>query len=144
MLWDYLHSVLKNTTLTSYNRCTVPKNAISQHHCSTHLHCTLKTYPDISILVIWFPVSPCITIEHPILSDPVRTAIPALSCNSSDLLPIPKIHLQPLIMITVWWRPTSCTCWVETEKRCRPQTLALKWTHSEDVDCWKTAQLRGV
>lgn len=114
------------------------------YHYSTHLHFIAITYPDVSILVVRFPVSPCITVEHPILSDPVRAAVPALGCNSTDLLPIPKIHLQPLVMITVWWRPTSCTCCEEAEGRFRSQAVALMGTRCEDADCWKSAQLRGI
>lgn len=69
----------------------------------------IVTHPDIPILMIGFPVSPSVTVEHPILCHPVRTAIPSLGCNGTDLFPVAKINLKPLIVVTVWWRPSPST-----------------------------------
>lgn len=131
-------------------RCTIPKNSVNHHHYSICFHFTAVTYPDISILVVWFPVSPCVAIEHTILSDPVRTAVSALSGNSSDLLPAPKIHLQPLVMIAVWWRPASCTCWVDTEGRDSDLQHSLwsehiaKMLNAERQPSWEEKKLEHI
>ena len=61
----------------------------------------IVTHPDIAILMIGFPVSPRVTVEHSILRHPIRTAVPSLGCNGTDLLPIAKVNLKPLIVVTV-------------------------------------------
>lgn len=67
------------------------------------------THPDIPVLMIGFPVSPSVTIEHAVLGHPVRAAVPSLGCNGTDLLPIAKVDLKPLIMVTVGRRPAPGT-----------------------------------
>lgn len=67
-------------------------------------------YPYISILMVRFPVPGSVTVEQSVLGHPVRTAVPPLSSYCTDLLPTSKIHLQPLIVITVQWWPTTISC----------------------------------
>lgn len=67
------------------------------------------THPDIPILMIRFPVPPSVTVEHAVLGHPVWAAVSSLGCNGTDLLPIAKVNLKPLIMVTVRWRPSPST-----------------------------------
>ena len=69
------------------------------------------THPDIPILMVGFPVSPSVTVQHAILGHPVWAAVSSLSCYGTDLLPVAKVNLKPLIMVTVWWRPSPST-WI--------------------------------
>lgn len=93
----------------------------------------IVTHPDIAILMIGFPVSPCVTVEHSILCHPIRTAVPSLGCNGTDLLPITKINLKPLIVVTVWWRPSPSTWSRQRQKEKRmfkTELLQLKIEYS--------------
>lgn len=67
------------------------------------------THPDIPILMIRLPVPPSVTVEHAVLGHPVWAAVSSLGCNGTDLLPIAKVNLKPLIMVTVGWRPSPGT-----------------------------------
>ena len=59
------------------------------------------THPDIPILMVGFPVSPSVTVQHAILGHPVGAAVSALSRYGTELLPVAKVNLKPLIMVTV-------------------------------------------
>lgn len=69
------------------------------------------THPDIPILMVGFPISPCVAVEQAVLGHPVWAAVSSLGCYGTDLLSIAKVNLKPLIMVTVWWRPSSST-WI--------------------------------
>lgn len=43
------------------------------------------THPDVAILMVWFPVSACVTVEQPIACCPIRAAISTLRSDGCDL-----------------------------------------------------------
>lgn len=58
----------------------------------TYRHPT-HTHPDVAILVIWFPVPSCVTVEETILRRPVRAAVATLRCYGAHLLSGTQVHL---------------------------------------------------
>lgn len=83
------------------------------------------THPDVPVLMIGFPISPSVTVQHTVLGHPVWAAVSSLGCNGTDLLPISKVNLKPLIMVTVRRRPSPST-WRRWKQK-RKMDLELKF-----------------
>lgn len=58
----------------------------------THTH-FLLTDPNVAILVIWFPVPSCVTVEETVLRCPIRAAVATLRCYGAHLLSGTQVHL---------------------------------------------------
>ncbi len=68
-----------------------------------------NTHPDVAILMVWFPVPACVTVEQPVACRPIRAAISTLRGGGCDLFSASQVDLQPLVMITVQRRPAPST-----------------------------------
>lgn len=58
---------------------------------------------------VLFPSPACVTVEQQVTADPVPAVIASLCGYSSHLHLLPEVHLEPGLLVSHHWRPTSCT-----------------------------------
>lgn len=88
--WD-----LNPGRLTQITKAQGKKVQYTCHHLAVKKYfiCLYLTYPNVSVLVIWFPVPSCVTVEEAVLHHPVRAAVATLRCYGAHLLPGTEVHL---------------------------------------------------
>lgn len=58
-----------------------------------------ETYPDTVLLAILLPVPAAVAEHQEVAGHPIGAPIPALGGHGSDLHPLSKVNLQPLVFI---------------------------------------------